>query len=109
METTQTMSRRFVCTTDELGNGESMTLQGDDPIALFRNDEGEFFATADTCTHEDWSLGEDSDLEGNEVVCPLHMARFDIRSGAALCFPASIALRTYDVEVDEDGNVYVIA
>jgi nitrite reductase/ring-hydroxylating ferredoxin subunit len=109
VETTQTMSRRFVCSADELGNGESLTIKGDVPIALFRNDEGEFFATADTCTHEDWSLGEDSDLEGNEVVCPLHMARFDIRSGAALCFPASIALNTYDVEVDEDGKVYVIA
>ncbi len=86
-----------------------MTVDGDLPVALFRNDDGEFFATADTCTHEKWSLGEDSDLDGNEVTCPLHMARFDIRSGQALCFPATIALQTFAVEVDEDGKVYVIA
>lgn len=105
---TRTMNRRFACAVDELDKGESMTLQGDVPIALFRNDEGEFYAIADTCTHEDWSLGEDSDLEGNEVVCPLHMARFDIRDGQPLCFPATVALKTFVVEV-EDGNVYVLS
>jgi nitrite reductase/ring-hydroxylating ferredoxin subunit len=89
--------------------GSSMTVDGDVPIALFRNDEGEFYATADTCTHEKWSLGEDSDLEGNEVVCPLHMAHFDIRTGAALCFPATIALSTFEVEIDADDKVYVFA
>jgi len=107
MERTQTITRRFACNVEDLAPGESMTLKGDDPIALFRNGEGEFFATADTCTHEEWSLGEDSDLEGNEIVCPLHMARFDIRTGQALCFPATIALKTYTVEVDENGDVHV--
>jgi nitrite reductase/ring-hydroxylating ferredoxin subunit len=84
-----------------------MTVEGDVPIALFRNDDGEFYATADTCSHEKWSLGEDSDLDGNEVTCPLHMARFDITSGQALCFPATIALATFTVEVDGD-KVYLI-
>lgn len=109
MEPGQTMTRRFACSIDDLSAGESLTIPGDVPIALFRNDDGEFYATADTCTHEEWSLGQDSDLEGNEVVCPLHMARFDIRTGAALCFPATLALATYKVEVDEDGSVYVLS
>ncbi|OXR41254.1 Ferredoxin CarAc [Nocardia cerradoensis] len=108
MEGTRTTERRFVCTVDRLDRGESMTVAGDVPIALFRNDDGDFYATADTCTHEDWSLGEDSDLEGNEVVCPLHMARFDIRDGRPLCFPATVALATFEVEV-ADGNVYIVS
>ncbi|TWH00854.1 3-phenylpropionate/trans-cinnamate dioxygenase ferredoxin subunit [Nocardioides sp. J9] len=110
METAQTIGRRFACNEGDLAPGESMTVPADGEdiaVALYRNDDGEYFATADTCTHEDWSLGEDSDLEGNEVVCPLHMARFDIRSGEALCFPATIALQTFDV-VCEDGKVYVL-
>lgn len=111
MESTHTVERRFACDEGDLAPGESMTVapgdQGGVAVALFRNDEGEYFATADTCTHEDWSLGEDSDLEGNEVVCPLHMARFDIRSGEALCFPATIALATFEVVVDDD-KVYVL-
>jgi len=87
--------------------GTSMAVPGSIRIALFRNDDGEYYATADRCTHEEWSLGEDSDLEGNEVVCPLHMARYDIRSGRALCLPATAPLRTFEVEID-DGNVYVL-
>lgn len=102
------MERRFACLADDLEPGTSMTVPGDEPIALYRNEDGEFYATADTCTHEKWSLGEDSDLEENEVTCPLHMARFDIRTGQALCLPAVNALATYVVEVDPDNKVYVL-
>lgn len=101
------MERHLACTVDEMGKGTSRKLDGDVPIALFRTDEGEFYATADSCTHEQWSLGEDSDLEGDEILCPLHMARFDVRTGRPLCFPATIALQTYTVEI-EDGKVYVV-
>jgi nitrite reductase/ring-hydroxylating ferredoxin subunit len=101
------MLRRFACQTDRLQPGESMSVAGDPPIALFRNDEGDFFATADWCTHEQWSLGEDSDLDGNEVTCPLHLASFDIRTGRALCLPATESLATYDIEIDGEA-IYVI-
>ncbi|WP_412520742.1 non-heme iron oxygenase ferredoxin subunit [Actinomadura madurae] len=102
------MERRFACLESDLGPGASMTLDWDPPVALFRTEDGSLYATADTCTHEQWSLGADSDLEGNEVECPLHMARFDIRTGEALCFPATVALRTYSVEVDPDSKVYIL-
>lgn len=108
MEGTTTMNRRFACTTGDLDPGEAMTIPGDVKIALYRTEDDEFFATADSCTHEEWSLGEDSDVEGDEVVCPLHMARFDLRTGEPRCFPATVALKTYEVEVD-GGDIYVIA
>ncbi|GAC49352.1 non-heme iron oxygenase ferredoxin subunit [Gordonia aichiensis] len=107
MENTQTVERRFACMVDDLDRGESMTVPGDINVALFRTESGEFFATADTCTHEEWSLGSDSDLEGEEVVCPLHMARFSVRDGRALCFPATTALTTFGVEI-EDDRVYIV-
>jgi nitrite reductase/ring-hydroxylating ferredoxin subunit len=84
-----------------------MTVPGEVAIALFRTEDGEFFGTADVCTHEEWSLGSDSDLEGEEVVCPLHMARYNVRTGKALCFPAMHDLRTFEVQVDGD-EVYVV-
>lgn len=101
-------TRLLACTVDDLAPGTSMTLDGPQPaIALHRTESGAFFATADTCTHEDWSLGDEGDLEGNELVCPLHMARFDLATGKPLCLPATLALATYRVEVDGD-HVFVV-
>jgi nitrite reductase/ring-hydroxylating ferredoxin subunit len=103
------MDRVFACLVDDMEKESSRTLEAAGrQIALFRNSLGEFYATADSCTHEQWSLGEDCDLEDNEIVCPLHMARFDIRTGAALCLPATEALKTYPVEISQDDRVYVV-
>ncbi|TGD85198.1 non-heme iron oxygenase ferredoxin subunit [Mycolicibacterium sp. CH28] len=101
------MDRRFACRVDDLPKGSSMTIPGEEPIALYRTDNGDFYATSDSCTHEQWSLGSDSELEGTEVMCPLHMARFCVITGKALCFPATRSLSTYVVEI-EDDSVYVL-
>ncbi len=103
------MARFFACSAAEMEKGTARTLDvAGRRIALFRNDDGEFFATSDSCTHEQWSLGEDGDLERNEVECPLHMARFDIRTGQALCFPATEPLATFAVEIDADDRVHIV-
>lgn len=94
-----------VCAVDDLDDDESMVVEDLDNVALYRVD-GEFFATSDSCTHERWSLGEEGEIESHEVVCTLHNARFDLRSGAALCFPAMVALDTYATRID-DGRVLV--
>lgn len=101
-----TSARVRACNVDDLADGENIRVESEPPIAVYRVD-GEFFATADSCSHERWSLGEEGELDGHEVLCTLHMARFDVRSGAALCFPATIGLRRYDTEV-EDDIVYVL-
>lgn len=104
------MQKQFVGAEQDIDPGTSKTVkvEGAEPIAVFRTKSGEFFATSDTCTHEQWSLGEESDFDGNEVTCPLHMARFDVTTGAPLCFPATIALKKYNIEVAEDGSVFVV-
>jgi nitrite reductase/ring-hydroxylating ferredoxin subunit len=105
------MERHFACALEDITPGTAITVKFDgiEPIALIRTEDGEVHATSDTCTHENWSLGEDGDVEDTEIVCPLHLARFDIRTGDALCFPATVALRTFAVQLDSDGNVYVLA
>lgn len=98
--------RTFACQVDDLADGDSMTVEtGGEPIALYRVGNA-FYATSDTCTHEKWSLGEEGDLDGFEITCTLHNARFDVRDGKALCFPATVNLTRYSVVV-EDGKVYV--
>jgi 3-phenylpropionate/trans-cinnamate dioxygenase ferredoxin subunit len=45
-------------------------------------------------------------LEGDQVKCPLHGAKFDVKTGAAKSLPAVKAVPTHEVKV-EDGIVYV--
>ena len=72
------------------------------PLALY-NVEGAVYCTDNLCTHAEAFLS-DGYLEGHEIECPLHGARFDIRNGRVLCQPATKDIATYPVKV-EDGDV----
>ena len=95
----------FACNADELGDGHGRTVPNAPHVAVFRTGD-EFYAIQDSYSHEHWSLGQDGELEGYEVVCPLHLARFDIRDGRPLCLPALIPLKTYPVVI-RGGRVLV--
>jgi len=45
-------------------------------------------------------------LEGGLIECPLHEGTFEIRTGRAVGAPCTVALRTYDIKV-EDGSIYL--
>ena len=66
-------------------------------IVLF-NVDGEFFALDNLCTHEEGPLCE-GEIEGHEVTCPWHGARFDIRTGEVLQDPAYEAVARHNVRV----------
>lgn len=85
------------------GTGISVSA-GDREVALFRAD-GEVFATDVMCTHGAARLC-DGYVEGQEVECPIHQARFDLRTGAPRCGPATDAIRIYPVRV-VDGRIEV--
>ncbi len=76
----------------------------EETIILF-NIDGEFYAIADVCTHDDGPLGE-GELDENAVICPRHGARFDVRTGKALSLPAVTPAPSYQVKV-EDGAILV--
>ena len=73
-------------------------------IALF-NLEGDYYAIEDTCTHDGGPLGQGR-LDGCELICPRHGARFDVRTGAATRMPAIEPVPTYEVRVT-DGDILV--
>ena len=62
------------------------------------NVSGSFYAIKDVCTHDDGPLG-DGELDGCEIECPRHGARFDVTTGKAMCLPAVLPVPTYPVEV----------
>lgn len=95
-------------TVDDIDESEAKVIPGDEngtgeDIAVFHAEDGNFYALNDNCTHETASLA-DGWIEGTEVECPVHSAKFCLKSGTALCMPATIAARTHKVEV-QDGNV----
>ena len=69
------------------------------------NVDGTFYAIDDVCTHDGGPLDQ-GELEGYQIECPRHGARFDVRSGRALALPAVMPVRSYPVRV-EDGVVKV--
>ncbi len=73
---------------------------GDEDVALC-NVEGEICAVANVCTHDDGPLGEGV-LLGDEIECPRHGARFNVRSGEVKSLPAIIPIPTFEVRVEGD-------
>jgi 3-phenylpropionate/trans-cinnamate dioxygenase ferredoxin subunit len=113
------MAMHTVCRSDELGIGQmkAFTVAGK-KIALYHLSDG-FFATQANCTHVFAPLARGKLIEDHTVQCPLHRARFDIRTGQVVDwanFPPGIqmlnavrgakALRTFKVGI-VDGSVQV--
>jgi nitrite reductase/ring-hydroxylating ferredoxin subunit len=88
-----------VATTADLENAQSgkQVEAGGQAIALFRV-EGSYYAIENTCPHRGGSLA-DGMLNGAEVTCPWHAARFDVRTGAVLCPPAGRGVQCFPVRV----------
>jgi len=85
----------------DLPNGERLFFELDGkPIVLFSLN-GEYLAIEDVCTHDQGPVGE-GELDGEQIICPRHGARFDIRTGKVLSFPAVTDLKVYKVRVNEE-------
>jgi 3-phenylpropionate/trans-cinnamate dioxygenase ferredoxin subunit len=90
---------------DEIASGEHRLVDADGTqIAVF-NLDGEFFAIEDVCTHDGGELLSGR-VEGDQVICPRHGARFCIRTGAALTAPAYEPTPKFPVRI-ENGILQV--
>jgi nitrite reductase/ring-hydroxylating ferredoxin subunit len=69
-------------------------------VALYRVAD-EYYATGNICTHAE-ALLSDGMLDGCEIECPLHMGRFDIRTGEALTSPVEVDIPIYPVRISGD-------
>lgn len=85
------------------GAGIAIQPKGLD-VALFSID-GEVFATDNTCSHGSARLC-DGYVEGYEVECPFHQGRFDVRTGAPTCAPATMPVKSWPVKI-EGGRVFL--
>ena len=88
-----------------LASGEKTVTRIDDREILVCRVEECYFAVASRCTHSAWPLLAEP-IQGMEIVCTLHGARFDLRDGCPTAGPATKSLATYPIEL-RNGELYV--
>jgi 3-phenylpropionate/trans-cinnamate dioxygenase ferredoxin component len=94
-----------VASADELAPGQWRVVDVDGTQIVVFNLAGEYHAIEDVCTHDGGKL-TGGQVEGDEIVCPRHGARFSIRSGEALSPPAYEPTSTFPVRL-ENGEIQV--
>ncbi len=67
---------------------------------------GAIYATENRCTHGEARLSDGFLLE-DEIECPLHQGRFNVRDGLPMCAPLFAPVRVFPVKVDM-GRVFVL-
>jgi 3-phenylpropionate/trans-cinnamate dioxygenase ferredoxin subunit len=88
-----------------LVDGEHVVVDvnGDD-VAVFKI-EGQFYAVEDVCTHDGTEIAS-GELDGHEIICPRHGARFCVKTGEVKCAPAYENIATFPVRILE-GRIQV--
>ena len=93
------------CKLSDVPPGAMFALDIGNAHLMIVNVDGILSALDRICTHETADLSTGF-LLGSEVTCPLHLSRFDVKTGAVQNPPATIPLTTYNLKVEE-STVYV--
>ena len=90
-----------VCAVADVPPGNCFRVEIEDEDILLVNVDGDIYACSNICSH-DYAVLHEGEIENEQVICPLHLARFDVRTGEALSPPAYEALTSYPVRLVED-------
>ena len=93
--------------TETMTDGHAKSIAaGRRTIAVVRSGDA-YFAIEDICTYDGAPL-TGGEIEGNEIICPRHGARFCLRTGEALTPPAYEPVRVFETKI-ENGHLWVHA
>ena len=88
-----------------LAEGEHTVVDVDgEDVAIFKLD-GQYYAIADVCTHDGGEIAS-GELDGDEIVCPRHGARFCIKTGKVTAPPAYEDVACFPIRI-EQGKIQV--
>jgi nitrite reductase (NADH) small subunit len=83
-----------------LGEGRAYVVAGR-TIAVFRQRDGQLFASDNECPHRGGPLA-DGIVGAGKVICPLHTWKFDLATGR--CLGEEVTIRTYLVR-EVNGHI----
>jgi 3-phenylpropionate/trans-cinnamate dioxygenase ferredoxin subunit len=90
---------------DQLPVGERMFVDVGERQIVILNLAGNLYALGDVCSHDNGPVG-DGEIENNEIICPRHGARFDVRTGQTMGLPALVDIPAYPVRI-RDGMIEI--
>ena len=86
--------------------GQMLKVKSEGKEILVVNENGNYFAMDDTCTHQGANLSEGA-LESSTVTCPWHGSTWDCKTGKLIAFASELKdLASYKVIVESD-SIYV--
>ena len=84
---------------DVIPPGSCVVVDVDDVMVAVFNIEGSFYAIEDLCSHDGGEIASGC-LYGEEIECPRHGARFNVKTGKVLTAPAYEDLETFEVRIE---------
>jgi 3-phenylpropionate/trans-cinnamate dioxygenase ferredoxin component len=90
-----------------LADGQTLSLSAGRRMIAVARSGACFYAIEDVCTHDGAELTGGA-IEGTEIICPRHGARFCLRTGEALSPPAYEPVQVFETKI-EDGHLWVRA
>jgi MocE subfamily Rieske [2Fe-2S] domain protein len=95
-----------VCSAASLGSADVIRFDhGQKTYALYRDAEGQLYATDGVCTHGNTHLSGGL-VMGKTIECPKHNGRFNLLDGSPARAPICRGLTTYPAE-ERDGQIYI--
>ena len=94
-----------IASVDQLEDDESLAIEVEGKQLALHKTDGELFVSDNICTHQ-YALLSDGFLEDGCIECPLHQAKFDLRTGRAMCAPATVDVQVYPVKT-EGQDIFV--
>ena len=87
----------------DVGTLKGVMVEGT-PVVL-ANVDGDIFALQDECSHEEYPLS-DGELDGEDLVCIYHGARFECATGRNKSLPAIRPVKSFAVQIQDD-EIYI--
>ena len=93
--------------TADLPEGQTRSIAVGRRMVAVAHSGDAYYAVDDLSTHDGEPLAG-GEVEGAEIICPRHFARFCLRTGEALTPPAYEPIRVYETRIEE-GRLWVRA